>query len=252
MHTSRFTSRMSLAIAALIIAGLLLGALATPSIAAEDHPGKARGHLYSTAAVNSYCQEAQKIIAGTSLESINVLNDSFDALVASDAAPYETPEGAVLPLTTQQLVTYGAYPDGQAFPQVISCKMKSAAALQYFYGPDAAVPGATCKTVVEQTLAAVFNSLTNKELRNLAFTPEQVLVDADLVANSGPNWLTPFPADVASLGADGLLHLQAKSLPVPRFLPPFLPVPPEKKGVHYCHLPSAEYLRALVTGEVQP
>jgi hypothetical protein len=80
--------------------------------------GKARGHLYSTAAVNSYCQEAQKIIAGTSLESINVL--------------------------------------------------------------------------------------------------------------------------------------QAKSLPVARILPPFLPVPPQKRGVHYCHLPSAEYLRLLLTGEVRP
>ena len=30
------------------------------------------------------------------------------------------------------------------------------------------------------------------------------------------------------------------------------PVPAAKKGVTYCHLPAPEYIRALLTGEVQP
>ena len=220
----------------------------------EESNGLGRGHLYSQAALNAFCTGAQMVIAQTSLVSENVVHDTQESFIGSDATPYETPEGETLPLTSQQYVSYATYPNkpNKSYPQVVSCKMKSAAALEYFYGADAAEAGNSCRNVHELTVDAVYASLTRHEERELVFTRDEVVLAADVNARSGPDWLTPFPPDVASTDADGNLVLQAKALPVPRFLPPFLPVPPEKRGVHYCHVASPHYILALVTGEVAP
>lgn len=221
--------------------------------AADSGPGLARGKLYSTAAVKRLCTEAQQIIAGTTLDSTNNIHDTSTSFIVSDAAPYESPEGATLPLTTQQFVTYGTYPaKGKQYPQIISCKMKSAEALAFFYGADAAHSGASCRDIHEQTVNAVFASLTKPETRQLVFDRDDVIIDSDSVARSGPQWLTPMPPTLTYMDAEGRLHLQAKSLPVPREVPPFVPLGPEKKGVHYCHLAAPEYIRALITGDVAP
>ena len=60
--------------------------------------GLARGHLYSTAAVNRICKEAQQVIANTTLESTNVVWDEFGVagppstgFISSDATPYGQP-----------------------------------------------------------------------------------------------------------------------------------------------------------------
>ena len=100
--------------------------------------GLARGQLYSTAAVNKICGNAQAIVTTTDLEVNNSIFSEWDGFVGSDAAPYSVTPGfpvpsyAVdeqpdLPLTSTQHVIYGLYGTGNRdYPQVVSCKMKNA------------------------------------------------------------------------------------------------------------------------------
>jgi hypothetical protein len=229
---------------------------ALPATAADN--GLHRGDIYSTAAVNRFCKEAQQIIAGTSAKSMNIIWDDAAGFIGSDAAPYAGP-GEALPLTTHQFVSYGVYPDtgNSQYPQVISCKMKGWDDVVKFVDP-AAVPGASCQTVIEDTAQRVEASLTNREVDFVIDADLDVEVDADNVQFSGFGWTNPLPPTLACTDMDGILHIQGKSLPVPNFFYPW-PIPsppppgwgPEKTGVHYCHLPAAEYLRELLTGNLQ-
>jgi hypothetical protein len=127
----------------IILAGLSAALVISANTASA---GLARGHLYSTAAVNRICKEAQQVIANTTLESNNVVWDEFGVpstpttpatgFISSDATPYLGAEA--LPLTTHQYVTYGSYADGQEYPKIVSCKMKRYDALERIYGPGAA------------------------------------------------------------------------------------------------------------------
>jgi hypothetical protein len=220
--------------------------------------GLARGHLYSTAAVNRICKEAQQVIANTTLESTNVVWDEFGVagppptgFISSDATPYAGAE--TLPLTTQQYVTYGTYADGSEYPKIVSCKMKRYDALNTIYGPGTAAAGSTCKTIVEGTTLQVIASLTNKETREVVFdTDDEVVDDPDSNAFTGASWTNLALYIPANVDGAGVLHLRGRKLDVPEnFVSPF-PLGPAKKGVTYCHLPAPEYIRALVTGEVQP
>ena len=84
--------------------------------------GNARGKLYSTAAVNRFCKEAQLIIANTTLAANNVVWDELGTsvpppatgFIGSDATPYD---GATdLPLSTTQYVGYGTDSSGKDCP----------------------------------------------------------------------------------------------------------------------------------------
>jgi hypothetical protein len=241
---------------------ILAGAAATVWLVAlpaqaEDN-GLHRGDVYSTAAVNRFCKEAQQIIGGTSAESINIIWDNDAGFIGSDAAPYAD-AGASLPLTTQQFVSYGVYPDSgdKQYPLVISCKMKRWDDIIKFVDPNA-IPGATCQDVIADTAQRVEASLTNREVDFVIDADLEVELESDDVQRSGFAWTTPLPPTLACTDVDGILHIQGKSLPVPNFFYPWpLPSPappgwgPEKTGVHYCHLPAAEYLRELLTGNLQ-
>ncbi|MDJ0775322.1 MAG: hypothetical protein QNJ49_18140 [Mastigocoleus sp. MO_167.B18] len=220
----------------------------------DDNPSLSRhNRFYSILTTKKFCRYAQKIIAQTKIKAINVVQSDFNSFANSFATPFESPDGDTLPLTTQQLVTYGTYPNtGRTYPQIISCKMKSADAIKFFYGEDAAVSGSSCRDIHKRILKKVFSKLKTRKIKKLAFEKDEVILEPDIVATNGPEWLNPFPPDLAYLGDDGLLHLQAKSLPVPRTVPPFVSIGPERKGVHYCHLAAPEYITALITGAVVP
>lgn len=224
--------------------------------------GLARGHLYSTAAVNRICKEAQQVIANTTLESNNVVWDDFGVagppptgFISSDATPYAGAE--TLPLTTQQFVTYAAYADGQEYPKIVSCKMKRYDALNTIYGPGTASAGSTCRTIVEGMTLQVVASLTNKETREVVFdTDDEVVDDPDSNAFTGSQWTNLALYIPANVDGAGVLHLRGRRLDVAQDAvgppPPAPQLGPAKKGVTYCHLPAPEYIRALVTGEVTP
>lgn len=252
---------ISITRAALAAAATLGVALAgtTPVYAGN---GLARGHLYSTAAVNRICKEAQRVIANTTLDATNVIWDEFGVagppptgFISSDALPYAGAEQ--LPLTTQQYITYGTYADGKEYPKIASCKMKRYDALERIYGPGVASAGSTCRTIIQGMTTEVIASLTNKETRQVVFdTDDEVVADADSNAFSGSQWTNLALYTPATVDGSGVLHLRGRRLDVPENFPspppPAPPLGPAKKGVTYCHIPAPEYIRALLTGEVNP
>jgi hypothetical protein len=238
----------------LTLASLSIFSLSFGATAADN--GLQRGHLYSTAAVNKFCSNAQQIIAGTEIVSTNIIHSDYNAFVESKALPFEVasePDAALAPVTTQQYVTYGYYDSGKDYPQLISCKMKSADAIQYFLGAEAASAESTCKAINQDTLDRVATSLTQSEQRSIVLDDdEEVIVDPDNEVMFGFQWVTPF--DPVYIGDDGELHVVSKSLLVSKFayLPPIPGLDDRFRGVHYCHLLAPEYARSILTGEVQP
>ena len=224
----------------------------------------AEGLPDSAASVNDFCQNAQQIIASTALESVNLTHSVDSSFIESSPAPYDNdPAGnlaayngkgdpALLPLTTQQFVTYAEGTVGLEYPQVISCKMKSSEAIQTFIDLSAAGPEMNCSDIISDTVDQIFAELPHWLRHFLAFDESEIVIEPDIVAATGPDWLIPFPPSVAFIGDDGLLHLQGKTLIVPVNLPPFIPINDDKKGVRYCHLPAPSYIVRLVKGVAQP
>lgn len=235
----------------LLSACSLLVVLATTGMSEPASAGNARGKLYSTAAVNRFCKEAQNIIANTPLEANNIVWDDLGVagppptgFISSDATPYD---GATdLPLTTQQYVGYGTAADGKEYPQVMMCKMKSWDALAFYY-PGSASSGSNCASVNAATGAAVINSLTNNNQEPQVITD---IVYDNWATFSGAQWTASSPAPVAYISTvDNKLHVVGKQLYVARTNPsPF--VGPPKKGVDYCQVIAPEYLRDVITGQV--
>ena len=98
------------------ICGAFVLGLSGPVAAEAGASGNARGQLYSTAAVNRFCEGAQGSIANTALVPDNILYDELGTpgspfpppgipatgFIGSDALPYDGAED--LPLTTTQYV----------------------------------------------------------------------------------------------------------------------------------------------------
>lgn len=228
----------------------------------------ARSELYSQWAVDRFCSLAQQITTGTPYYSYNMLHSSLDSFTGSSAAPYEGTNlsayngkgatGNALPLTTQQFVSHRVLTGTTwEYPIVISCKMKTAEALVYHLGAGAAGTQQTCREVNQQTVADVYASLTSIEQRMLRFQQSDVVFLPDIYAASGPSWLYPLPylprvAFIPTVGMNaGKLAFRGLSITVDRNNTSG-DVTADKKGSYYCHLPSPEYVRALVTGQTQP
>jgi hypothetical protein len=234
---------------------LLAGGIFTVTHSDDAFAGKARGHLYSTSAVNRFCRGAQQIIANTDLESTNVLYDDLGTpgvpfpvpipatgFIGSDALPYDGAED--LPLTSTQYIGFGYNLEGKDYPQTIMCKMKSWDALD-FYNPGSAAPGANCSDINRDSYQAVKDSLVNMEIPVI----NEVIFD-DWITYTGQQWTSQAPAVTAYTSTvDGMVHIVAKPLYVARLnFTPF--IPPQKKGVHYCQIIAPEYLREVITGGV--
>lgn len=246
----------------LLAAAIALQSIATLASAAPN----ARSALYSGEAVLNFCSRAQQITASTALISTNVLHTTVNAFTFSSAAPYEGPnlsayngkgaDGGALGLTTQSFVSYRELGQtGFEFPVLISCKMKAAEAINFHLGAGSA--GAvqrTCRDVNQSTVADVYASLTLLERRVLRWAQSDIVFLNDIYSDAGPVWLYPLPylPVVAFINpANGKLHFIGRSIWVER-TNPTTAAGPDKKGSYYCHLPSPEYVRALITGQIQP
>jgi hypothetical protein len=244
---------------------LTWGLLVTPGHAQVT---SARSELYSQWAVDRFCSVAQQITTGTPYYSYNLVHSSLDSFTASSSAPYEGAnlsayngkgtDGGSLPLTTQQFVSHRVLTGTTwEYPIVISCKMKTAEAINFHFGAGAAGTQLTCREVNQATVADVYASLTSVEQRMLRWGQSQIVYRADTYAIAGPGWLYPLPflprvATVPTTGADaGKLVLRGLAITVDRSSPA-TDAGPDKKGSYYCHLPSPEYIRALITGQTQP
>ena len=185
--------------------------------------------------LQDFCGEAQGLIATTDLKVTNILYDEFKEYTASK------PEVTETDLKSSQFVLYEVDPKTDTpYSKIVSCKFKSADRIQTFRGDDAAGPQKSCGDINRQTVETV--------IANLGLTEEalpKIVFDEDDPAMIGPQWLSPWPYQVAYWDQDATLHVRAKGMLIP--YSELIPMPDEFKGVHYCHMIAPGYVKRLLT-----
>jgi hypothetical protein len=188
--------------------------------------------------LNDYCATAQKEVASSRVPARNVLVTDYQAF--SRATP------SVKPLETLQYVGYADPQRTKA--RMISCKLHSAERIRAEYGATAAGESTTCARLNRRTLDAVMLSLTDRQKKKTPFKGTiGVLLDPDEQATTESQWLESFT--MVQTDAGGTLRIRAKSLGVGN-----LRVSSKAgaaNGRQYCHLIAPDYLKRILTGEVQ-
>ena len=219
---------------ALLVASILLTGCATAPPPAAPASGPA-----GIASLDRFCIQSQADISAAKVPAAVVLHTEYQSFVES--------KPAARPLRTEQYIWYAD--DARTQPKMISCKMKTADHIRTEYGPDAVGEEGLCSDVNRMTLARVLESVSARERRKLKFAAgTRVVFDADEVTDNGPIWLAPFP--MASLGADGALHLKSKAMRNDWLDPKLANAPARFKGTRYCHLIAPPYLLGILRGDV--
>jgi hypothetical protein len=206
---------------------------------ASDRRPVVVGQPMTLPALNEYCAAAQKEIATARVPARNVLVADYQAF--SRASPQ------VKPLETLQFVGYADQQHTR--PRMISCKLHSAERIRAEYGSTAAGESTTCARLNRRTLDAVMLTLTDRQKKKMPFKGTiAVLLDADEQASNEAQWLESFT--MVQTDAGGTLRIRAKSL---RGDGPAVRVGSRNPnaGRQYCHLIAPEYLKRILTGEVQ-
>ena len=189
--------------------------------------------------LNDYCAVAQKEIATSRVPARNVLVGDYQAF--SRASP------SVKPLETLQYVGYADSQHTKA--RMISCKLHSAERIRTEYGATAAGESTTCARLNRRTLDAVMLSLTDRQKKKMPFKGSiGVLLDPDEQATSEAQWLEAFT--MVQTDAGGTLRIRAKSLRGDGNLKVSSKAR-AASGRQYCHLIAPDYLKRILTGEVQ-
>jgi hypothetical protein len=213
-------------------------ALALAGCASDRRPVVV-GQPLTLPALNDYCAIAQKEIATARVPARNVLMTDYQAF--SRASPQ------VKPLETLQFVGYSD--QQRTKPRMISCKLHSAERIRAEYGATAAGESTTCARLNRRTLDAVMLTLTDRQKKKMPFKGTiAVLLDADEQSANEAQWLESFT--MVQTDAGGTLRIRAKSL---RGNGANLRVGSKtgNNGRQYCHLIAPDYLKRILTGEVQ-
>jgi len=189
--------------------------------------------------LNDYCAAAQKEIAASRVPARNVVMTDYQAF--SRASPQ------IKPLETMQFVGYAD--DKHQHPRMISCKLHSAERIRAEYGATAAGEASSCARLNRRTLDAVMATLTERQKKKMPFKgPVPVMLLPDEQASSESDWLEAFT--MVDTDAGGTLRIRAKSLGVGTGS-----VKVSARAANgmrqYCHLVAPDYLKRILTGEVQ-
>jgi len=205
---------------------------------ASDPAPMVVGQPLTLPSLNDYCAVAQKEIASSRVPARNVLMTDYQAF--SRATPQ------VKPLETMQ---YVGYADPQKTkPRMISCKLHSAARIRAEYGATAAGEATSCARLNRRTLDAVMASMTDRQKKKMPFKGAvPIMLDPDLVASSEADWLQEFT--MVQTDAGGTLRIRAKSLGSGNVR--VSSRASAGNGRQYCHLIAPDYLKRILTGEVQ-
>jgi len=188
--------------------------------------------------INDYCAIAQKEIATSRVPARNVVVTDYQAF--SRASP------SVKPLETLQFVGYADPQHSKA--RMISCKLHSADRIRAEYGATAAGESTTCARLNRRTLDAVMLTLTDRQKKKMPFKGSvAVLLDPDEQATSEAQWLESFT--MVQTDAGGTLRIRAKSLGGGNMR--VANKSNASGGRQYCHLIAPDYLKRILTGEVQ-
>ncbi|WP_101759048.1 hypothetical protein [Oceanicoccus sp. KOV_DT_Chl] len=189
----------------------------------------------------NYCADLQQQMVGSKLPVVNEVHSDYKSFVKS--------KPSVEPLTSHQYVNYlplMVKGQPQDFPAIISCKLKTEDVIKQTFGEDAAATEGSCQQFINRDLKRALSTISDREP---VFAADAIVIEEDEVVRMGPKWLKPWPYPVAYLGEDGALHLRSKALLVP--FSKLIPMPDRFKGTHYCHLPTAQYLEAVLLGDIK-
>jgi len=132
---------------------------------------------------------------------------------------------------------------------MISCKLHSSERIRAAYGATAAGEPTSCARLNRRTVDAVMASLTDRQKKKMPFKgPVPVMLEPDLQAATEAEWLDAFT--MVETDAGGTLRIRAKSLANTG------KVRVSTRGAannerQYCHLIAPDYLKRILTGEVQ-
>jgi hypothetical protein len=203
------------------------------------------GQPITLPAINDYCAIAQKEIASSRVPARNVLMTDYQAF--SRASP------SVKPLETLQYVGYVDEKHSKA--RMISCKLHSAERIRAEYGATAAGESTTCARLNRRTLDAVMVSMSERQKKKMPFQGAlPVALDPDEQAANEAQWLEGFT--MVQTDAGGTLRIRAKSLRANGGTlrvrsNPATAATAATDGRQYCHLIAPDYLKRILTGEVQ-
>jgi hypothetical protein len=202
------------------------------------------GQPITLPAINDYCAAAQKEIANSRVPARNV--------IVTDYAAFSRATPSVKPLETLQYVGYSD--DKKAKPRMISCKLHSAEQIRAEYGATAAGESTTCARLNRRTLDAVMITLSDRQKKKMPFNGAlPVALDPDEQANNEAQWLEAFT--MVQTDAGGTLRIRAKSLRAGsaslRRVSNTTSAAVVTDGRQYCHLIAPDYLKRILTGEVQ-
>jgi hypothetical protein len=213
--------------------------LAAAGCASDNRPVVV-GQPLTLTTINDYCAVAQKEIATARVPARNVLMTDYQAF--SRATP------SVKPLETLQFVGYSD--QQRTKPRMISCKLHNAERIRAEYGATAAGESTTCARLNRRTLDAVMLSLTDRQKKKMPFKgPIAVLLDPDEQAANETQWLESFT--MVQTDAGGTLRIRAKSLRGDGTNLRVNSKAAMSNGRQYCHLIAPDYLKRILTGEVQ-
>jgi len=201
------------------------------------------GTPVTAATINDYCAAAQKDIASSRVPARNV--------IVTDYAAFSRATPSLNPLETLQYVGYSD--EKQTKARMISCKLHSADQIRAQYGATAAGESTTCARLNRRTLDAVMLTLTDRQKKKMPFNGAlPVALDPDEQAASEAQWLESFT--MVQTDAGGTLRIRAKSLragtgSLRRTSTNASTTVTD--GRQYCHLIAPDYLKRILTGEVQ-
>lgn len=184
----------------------------------------------------AYCLQAQHWIAETEMNPEVVEFQDFDAFVKSKAS--------IEPFQIHKYFS-GEQPDGET-PAVLSCKLKSAEALNNaFAAEEGAAPVAgentSCQHVTRMMLDQTVARLRQQ---GLSVAADTFTIDEEESTYMGPQWLADWPFQPVVHDEDGVVHLRTRALQVLDAW--YIPLPDSIKGVYYCHLIAPQYLEKLL------
>ena len=188
---------------------------------------------------SAFCETVQEVLANTDISQFESQNTVFDNM-----DDYRASKPSVNPLNTYQVVYYEG-----SMPIVVSCKVKTADHLIAEYGEDAAGKQRYCpeisRLVVEQ--AAVELEADNPEA---AAAARAIVIEPTEPYATGQSYLSDFQSITRT--ADGGLSIFSPGLQTDWENWMFWIMPDRIRGQTYCHLPTVEYVKAVVTGQLEP
>ncbi|MDH3978480.1 MAG: hypothetical protein OEU86_08190 [Gammaproteobacteria bacterium] len=182
---------------------------------------------------------AQNLLTQSDFRAVNEVHLNFASFVKS--------KPAADPVKTHQFTHYMPVEvegEEQAFPAIVSCKLKTAERINHFDPQANAKADLPCRVLLEREVETAWSELGNQPL---AYERDDMVFMDDEIANQGRTWLVPWPYAVARAERDQLIW-QSKALLVNYSA--WNPMPARFLGTHYCHLPTPAYIKGILTGEI--